>query len=237
MPSEAINDEAELSWQDALSLEREQPYFKELMAFVEGERAAGKRIYPPNAEIFNALASTPLNCVKVVIIGQDPYHGAGQAHGLSFSVKGGVLIPPSLINIFNELQRDLHLWNDLPNKRPFHGCLESWAAQGVLLLNAVLTVEEGKAGSHANRGWERFTDRVIRELNDKRSGLVFMLWGAYAQKKAAFVDRSKHLVLEAPHPSPLSAYRGFIGCGHFSRANLYLIERGRGGIDWGALAQ
>jgi uracil-DNA glycosylase len=235
LPSQEFVSEEEISWKNVLSDEREQPYFKDLLAFVERERAAGKSIYPPNSEVFNALASTPFNRVKVVVIGQDPYHGPGQAHGLSFSVKRGVPTPPSLINIFNELQRDLNLWSDLPNNMPPHGCLESWAAQGVLLLNAVLTVEEAKAGSHANRGWERFTDRVIRELNDKRSGLVFMLWGAYAQKKAAFVDRSKHLVLEAPHPSPLSAYRGFIGCGHFSRANRYLEERGLGGVEWGKL--
>jgi uracil-DNA glycosylase len=235
MQSEEIRGEAELHWRDVLSQEREQSYFKDLLAFVDGERAAGKKIYPPNSEVFNALASTPFDRVKVVIIGQDPYHGAGQAHGLSFSVKRGVPAPPSLINIFNELQRDLHLWDDLPNNMPPHGCLESWAAQGVLLLNAVLTVEEAKAGSHANRGWERFTDQVIRELNEKRSGLVFMLWGAYAQKKAAFVDRTKHLVLEAPHPSPLSAYRGFIGCGHFSKANRYLEEKERGAVEWGKL--
>jgi uracil-DNA glycosylase len=235
MQSEEIRGEAELHWRDVISQEREQSYFKDLLAFVEGERAAGKKIYPPDAEVFNALASTPFDRVKVVIIGQDPYHGAGQAHGLSFSVKRGLPAPPSLINIFNELQRDLNLWDDLPNQMPPNGCLESWALQGVLLLNTVLTVEEAKAGSHANRGWERFTDRVIRELNDKRSGLVFMLWGAYAQKKGAFVDRSKHLVLEAPHPSPLSAYRGFIGCGHFSKANQYLEEKGLGTIEWGAI--
>jgi uracil-DNA glycosylase len=235
MQSEEIRGEAELHWRDVISQEREQPYFQVLSAFVEGERAAGKKIYPPDAEVFNALASTPFDRVKVVVIGQDPYHGAGQAHGLSFSVKRGLPAPPSLINIFNELQRDLNLWDDLPNQMPPNGCLESWAAQGVLLLNAVLTVEEAKAGSHANLGWERFTDRVIRELNDKRSGLVFMLWGANAQKKGAFVDRSKHLVLEAPHPSPLSAYRGFIGCGHFSKVNQYLEEKGLGTIEWGAI--
>ncbi len=223
----------QLTWRKVLCEERERPYFKQLLAFVESERVTGKTIYPKNAEVFNALACTPFERVKVVILGQDPYHGSNQAHGLSFSVKRSVALPPSLVNIFTELQRDLHLWDDLPKHRPEHGCLESWARQGVLLLNAVLTVEASKPGSHANKGWERFTDCVIKQLNYKRSGLVFLLWGAYAQKKAAFVDRTKHLVLEAAHPSPLSAYRGFIGCGHFSKANAYLQAYGKEPIDWG----
>jgi uracil-DNA glycosylase len=215
-----------ISWKEVLAGEKEQPYFKELLDFVAAERAAGKTIYPKNSEVFNALHHTPFEEVKVVIIGQDPYHGPNQAHGLCFSVKPPTPPPPSLVNIFLELESDLGL------KRPNHGCLESWARQGVLLLNAVLTVEEGKPGSHANRGWERFTDRVIRELNEKREHLVFLLWGAYAQKKAGFVDRSRHLVLEAPHPSPLSAQRGFLGCRHFSKANQYLEGSGQGPINW-----
>jgi uracil-DNA glycosylase len=225
----------EVTWTELLSEERQKPYFKELLAFVERERAAGKIVYPQNSEVFNALASTPFEQVEVVIIGQDPYHGPNQAHGLCFSVQRPVPPPPSLINIYAELQRDLQLWDNLPGQRPSHGCLASWAEQGMLLLNAVLTVEAAKPGSHANKGWERFTDCVIRQLNEKRDGLVFLLWGSYAQKKAAFVDRLRHLVLEAPHPSPLSAYRGFLGCGHFSKANEYLRNLGKGEIDWGRL--
>ena len=186
----------------------------------------GTTIYPQNSDVFNALACTPFSDVRVVILGQDPYHGPNQAHGLCFSVRPPVPPPPSLVNIFQELKSDLGI------ERPKHGCLESWARQGVLLLNAVLTVEAEKAGSHAGRGWEKFTDRVIQELNEKRSHLVFLLWGAYAQKKASFVDRSKHLVLEAPHPSPLSAHRGFLGCRHFSKANAYLAANGQAPIDW-----
>jgi uracil-DNA glycosylase len=214
------------SWAEVLRGEREQSYFIELLAFVESERRAGKQIYPPNSEIFHALSATPFCDVKVVIIGQDPYHGPNQAHGLCFSVKPPTPPPPSLVNIFIELQKEFGF------PRPAHGSLEAWAQQGVLLLNAVLTVEEGKAGSHANRGWERFTDRVIRELNDRRDHIVFLLWGAYAQKKGAFIDRSRHLVLEAPHPSPLSAHRGFIGCGHFDKANRYLKDHGIAEINW-----
>jgi uracil-DNA glycosylase len=228
MPADSTSsvESAALTWKDVLAGEREQPYFRQLLAFVESERASGKTIYPSNSEVFNAFAFTPFAQVKIVILGQDPYHGPNQAHGLSFSVKPPTPPPPSLVNIFIELERDLGI------KRPRHGCLESWATQGVLLLNAVLTVEESKAGSHANRGWERFTDRVIRELNDHRENLVFMLWGSYAQKKASFVDRTKHLVLEAPHPSPLSAHRGFLGCRHFSRANEYLKLHGLSAICW-----
>jgi len=222
----------EVTWSELLYEERQRPYFKELLAFLESERAAGKTIYPKSSDVFNALEYTAFERVEVVILGQDPYHGPNQAHGLAFSVRRPVPPPPSLRNIITELQRDLNLWNDLPQRRPEHGCLESWAAQGVLLLNSVFTVESGKPGSHAGNGWERFTDFIIQQLNMKQSGLVFLLWGAYAQKKAAFVDRTKHLVLEAPHPSPLSAYRGFIGCSHFSKANTYLQAHGKRAIDW-----
>jgi uracil-DNA glycosylase len=176
--------------------------------------------------IFNALNSTPLDSVKVVILGQDPYHGPGQAHGLSFSVPRGVPVPPSLQNIYKELESDLGL---MP---PAHGDLSSWARQGVLLLNAVLTVEAHKAGSHQGQGWEQFTDRVVSVINDTKDGVVFMLWGSYAQKKGAVIDRSRHLVLTAPHPSPLSAYRGFLGCLHFSQCNEYLQSQGTAPIDW-----
>jgi uracil-DNA glycosylase len=222
------------SWDDILEEEREQPYFQSLLEFVASKRRAGVVVFPPEHEVFNAFALTPFERVKVVILGQDPYHGPNQAHGLCFSVKPPVPPPPSLINIFAELHRDLGLWSERPNHRPEHGSLEGWARQGVLLLNAVLTVEAGKAGSHAGVGWERFTDLVIQRLSSLKSGLVFMLWGAYAQRKGVVIDRARHLVLEAPHPSPLSAYRGFIGCGHFSAANRYLVEHGRSAIDWGA---
>ncbi|MBX7143125.1 MAG: uracil-DNA glycosylase [Oligoflexia bacterium] len=214
------------TWKDVLAGEREEAYFRELLQFLAKERAQGKTIYPPAADMFNAIQFTPFASVKAVIIGQDPYHGPNQAHGLCFSVRRGIPPPPSLVNIFQELKTDLGL------SMPSHGCLESWARQGVLLLNAVLSVEAGKPQSHANKGWERFTDRVIRELNTRREGLVFLLWGAYAWKKGAMIDRSKHLVLQAPHPSPLSAHRGFLGCKHFSQANKYLESRGGSGIDW-----
>ncbi|MBX7136933.1 MAG: uracil-DNA glycosylase [Oligoflexia bacterium] len=225
--SAAAIDHEPLTWKEVLHGERDQPYFKELIATVERERAAGKLIYPRNSEVFNALHFTDFSAVKVVIVGQDPYHGPNQAHGLSFSVKPGIEPPPSLQNIFKEIKNELGVEFD----RHF-GCLEQWAAQGVLLLNAVLTVEAGRAGSHANRGWERFTDRVIHELALHRTNLVFMLWGAYAQKKCAFIDRSRHLVLESPHPSPLSASRGFFGCGHFIKANQFLKDKGLAEIDW-----
>jgi uracil-DNA glycosylase len=216
----------EAGWKQALADEFEQPYMVALRAFLLEQKALGKVVYPPGPEIFNALDSAPLEAVRVVIIGQDPYHGPGQAHGLSFSVPPGVRPPPSLQNIFKELQRDLGL------PMPSHGCLQSWAAQGVMLLNAVLTVEQGLAGSHANRGWERFTSRVIDILNQQREHLVFMLWGSHAQKKGQQIDRQRHLVLTSVHPSPLSAHRGFIGNGHFSRANAYLEEHGMAPIDW-----
>lgn len=215
-----------LSWKDVLAGERDKTYFKDLLSSIETERKQGKIIYPANSEIFNALHLCPFDRVKVVIIGQDPYHGPNQAHGLCFSVKPGVPAPPSLLNIFKELKSDLGI------EAPSHGSLESWAKQGVLLLNAVLTVESGKPQSHANKGWEQFTDRIVQELNQRKSALVFLLWGAYAQKKCAVIDRSKHTVLEAVHPSPLSASRGFLGCNHFSKTNQALSISGLAPIEW-----
>lgn len=197
-----------------------------LAAFLRERKAAGARIHPPGPQIFAAFDATPFDAVKVVILGQDPYHGPGQAHGLSFSVPPGVPVPPSLQNMYKELRRDLGI------APPDHGWLMPWARQGVLLLNAVLTVEEGRAGSHQGRGWEGFTDHVVDVLNRDREGLVFMLWGSYAQKKGAIVDASRHCVLRTTHPSPLSAHRGFLGCGHFSKANRYLARRGVAPIDW-----
>lgn len=197
-----------------------------LSAFLRERQARGARIFPPGAQIFAALDATTFEQVKVVILGQDPYHGRGQAHGLCFSVQPGVPIPPSLENIYRELQRDLGI------APPDHGCLTHWAQQGVLLLNAVLTVEEGRAGAHAGKGWEGFTDAVVDALNREREHLVFLLWGSYAQKKGAVIDARRHRVLKAPHPSPLSAHRGFIGCGHFSAANDYLSRNGLAPIDW-----
>ena len=197
-----------------------------LSAFLRQRKAAGARIYPPGRDIFAAFDATPFDTVKVVILGQDPYHGAGQAHGLCFSVRPGVPVPPSLLNIYKELERDTGFL------RPDHGCLLPWAQRGVLLLNSVLTVEDGKPGSHQGRGWEGFTDHVVDVLNREREGLVFLLWGSYAQKKGAVIDGRRHRVLKAPHPSPLSAHRGFLGCGHFSAANQYLARCGKTPIDW-----
>ncbi|HCB43133.1 MAG: uracil-DNA glycosylase [Pseudomonadales bacterium] len=214
------------SWLSELQGEFEQPYMQQLRAFLQQEKAAGKTVFPPGPLVFNALNSTPLDQVRVVIIGQDPYHGPGQAHGLSFSVPPGVRTPPSLQNIFKEIHRDLGL------PIPPHGCLQSWAEQGVLLLNAVLTVEQAQAGSHAKRGWERFTSRVIEIINARREHCVFLLWGSYAQRKGEQIDRQRHCVLTSVHPSPLSAHRGFIGNGHFSAANQYLVEHGLTPIDW-----
>ena len=216
----------EESWKRALAPEFGNPYMSELRRFLLGETEAGKRIFPKGGEYFRALDLTPLDRVKVVILGQDPYHGYGQAHGLCFSVQPGVRIPPSLVNIYKELQSDL----GIPPAR--HGFLEHWARQGVLLLNSVLTVEEARAASHQGKGWERFTDAVIRAVNEQCDGVVFMLWGSYAQKKAAFVDRNRHLVLRAPHPSPLSAHNGFFGCRHFSQANEFLVSRAKDPVDW-----
>ena len=194
--------------------------------FLRNEKASGKKIYPPGNRILAALDSTPFEKVKVVILGQDPYHGPGQAHGLSFSVPPGVDSPPSLVNIFKEIERDLGF------ARPTHGCLEWWAQQGVLLLNSVLTVQAGQAGSHQGKGWEGFTDHVVETLDREKDGLVFMLWGSYAQAKGKIIDARRHCVLRAPHPSPLSAHRGFIGCGHFSAANRWLVGRRLAPINW-----
>ncbi|PWC11332.1 uracil-DNA glycosylase [Brenneria corticis] len=216
-----------LTWHDVLAQEKLQPYFINTLQFVGKERAAGKIIYPPQKDVFNAFRFTELHQVKVVILGQDPYHGPNQAHGLSFSVRPGVPAPPSLVNIYKELA------NDIPDfEIPRHGFLQSWAEQGVMLLNTVLTVEAGQAHSHANLGWETFTDRVIAALNENREGIVFLLWGSHAQKKGSIIDRQRHHVLKAPHPSPLSAHRGFLGCKHFSQANRLLEQQGLAPIDW-----
>lgn len=214
------------SWKSRLEDEFSLPYMTALRQFLLDRKRQGAVIYPPGDLIFNALDTTPFDRVKIVILGQDPYHGPGQAHGLCFSVPEGVALPPSLINIYKEISTDL----DCPPPRS--GNLLRWAEQGVLLLNAVLTVERGRAGAHQGKGWERFTDRVVSELNAGRDGLVFMLWGSYAQKKGAVIDRDRHLVLTAPHPSPLSAHRGFFGCRHFSRANDWLAKHGRAAVDW-----
>lgn len=218
--------EIEPSWKNVLASEFDDAYMSGLRSFLLEQKAGGKVIFPPGKDIFNAFNHTPFDKVKVVILGQDPYHGLGQAHGLSFSVPRGVKAPPSLVNIFKEIERDLGL------SRPTHGNLEKWADQGVLLLNATLTVEQSKAGSHQGKGWEQFTDAVIEQVNQQCDGIVFMLWGSYAQKKGAMIDRHRHLVLTAPHPSPLSAHRGFLGCGHFSKANEYLQENGQTPVDW-----
>ena len=215
----------EPSWLAVLGDAFEQPYMQQLRAFLVEEKK-NFTVYPPGADIFNAMWNTPFESVRVVILGQDPYHGPGQAHGMCFSVRQGIHPPPSLQNVFKEIERDLKI------PHPNHGCLTSWARQGVLLLNAVLTVRAGQPQSHAGKGWEQFTDRAIAELNRRHEGLVFALWGNAAQKKAAMVDRSRHLVLTAPHPSPLSAYQGFIGCGHFSRINEHLQRRGTAPIQW-----
>ena len=216
----------EPGWKAALHAEFDKPYMQALGEFLRSEKAAGKQIFPPGGLIFHALDSTPLERVKVVIIGQDPYHGPGQAHGLCFSVPPGVPVPPSLQNIFKEIKRDLNI--DPPN----HGSLQHWADQGVLLLNTSLTVEQGKAGSHAGAGWQQFTDRVIEVVSQQRPHVVFLLWGAHAQSKERLIDPTKHLILRSPHPSPLSAHRGFIGNGHFSRTNRFLEQHGLAPIDW-----
>lgn len=216
----------ESSWKNKLIHEFSKPYMIDLRKFLSDEIKKNKVIFPKPSDIFNAFKLSPFEKVNVVIIGQDPYHGPGQAHGLCFSVKKGVPPPPSLINIFKELESDLGI------PRPSHGCLESWANQGVLLLNSVLTVESGKAGAHAGRGWEIFTDKVIESLNESIKPIVFMLWGSYALKKGAVLDRKKHLVLESVHPSPLSAHRGFLGCKHFSKANKFLEKNSMNPINW-----
>jgi len=215
----------EEGWKQRLAPEFEKPYFSELITFVKSEYATGK-IYPPAKLIFNAFDLCPFDDVKVVIIGQDPYHGHGQAHGLCFSVPDGIDFPPSLLNIFKEISEDLKL------PSPAGGNLERWAKQGVLLLNATLTVRAHQAGSHQNKGWEQFTDAAIRVLSDEKEHLVFLLWGSYAQRKGEIIDGKRHLLLQSPHPSPLSAYRGFFGNGHFSKTNDYLAANGKVTIDW-----
>ena len=213
-------------WKKQLSSEFEQEYMRVLREFLLKQKQEGKEIFPPDDETFNAFNYTPFDQVKVVILGQDPYHGPGQAHGLCFSVPEGVRPPPSLKNIFKEINRDLGL------PIPASGCLTPWAQQGVLLLNSVLTVEQGKAGAHQKKGWELFTDSVIQRINEHQQGVVFLLWGSYAHKKGQFIDETKHKVLRSVHPSPLSAHRGFLGCGHFSETNQYLQSIGKAPIDW-----
>lgn len=220
-----MNVRIEDSWHKALEKEFDRPYFELLTQYVR-QQYATKTVYPPAKLIFNAFDSCPMDKVKVVILGQDPYHEPGQAHGLCFSVQDGVQVPPSLVNIYKEIHRDLGI------TPPASGNLQRWANQGVLLLNATLTVEAHRAGSHQGKGWEEFTDAAIRALAEQREHIVFMLWGSYAQKKGAFINRRKHLVLETSHPSPLSVYRGFDGCGHFSQANAYLIQHGLTPIEW-----
>ena len=215
------------TWHEAIGVEKEKAYFQTILEKVRHDRQAGITVYPPERDVFNAFRTTEFGNVKVVILGQDPYHGAGQAHGLAFSVQPEIAVPPSLVNIYKELATDIEGF-----QIPQHGYLQHWAEQGVLLLNTVLTVRAGAAHSHATFGWEVFTDEVIRQLDKEREHLVFMLWGSHAQKKGAFIDRSCHLVLTAPHPSPLSAYRGFFGCKHFSQANAYLQAQGLEPIDW-----
>jgi uracil-DNA glycosylase len=218
--------ELEASWLEQLREQFSLDYMQQLKTFLRAEKLAGKVIFPPGKEMFNAFNQTPLESVKVVILGQDPYHGPGQAHGLCFSVAPGVPLPPSLVNIYKEIEQDLGV------SMPAHGCLSSWARQGVLLLNSVLSVERANAASHQGRGWERFTDCAIEVVNREREGVVFMLWGAYAQRKGSIIDEQRHCVLRAPHPSPLSAHRGFFGCKHFSRANAYLQARNVAPVDW-----
>ena len=233
--TESKTGQLNFSWQVVIGDEFNKPYMQALRAFLKQEKAAGKVIYPPSPLIFNAFNHTPFEEVRVVIIGQDPYHGQDnkgqpQAHGLSFSVPQGVALPPSLMNIFKEITADLSIKMGTGIKKS--GDLTPWANQGVLLLNATLTVEQAKAGSHQNKGWETFTDAAISALNAHREGLVFVLWGSYAQKKGAIIDQKKHLVLKSVHPSPLSAHRGFFGHHQFSTINQYLIKQGQTPIDW-----
>lgn len=224
--NEAKKVQLHKSWLTRLQDEFEQDYMHQLREFLLTRKQHRAVIYPPGKQIFNALDSTPFDRVRVVILGQDPYHGPNQAHGLCFSVLPGVKVPPSLLNIYREIESDLGI------APPRHGYLQSWAEQGVLLLNAVLTVERGQAGSHQGKGWERFTDTIVQLLNEERERLVFMLWGNYARQKGSVINRHKHLVLNAPHPSPLSAHQGFFGCRHFSQANQYLESHGQTPIDW-----
>ncbi len=220
------NFEIESSWKIRLLPEFSKPYMQNLKIFLNTEKSSGKIIFPPEPEIFAALEACPFERVRVVILGQDPYHGAGQAHGLCFSVRKGVPSPPSLKNIFKELQSDCGV------TPPDSGDLTSWARQGVLLLNTILTVESGKPESHRGKGWEQFTDKILQALNSERDGLIFVLWGSNAQSKACLIDAGRHLVLKAPHPSPLSAYRGFFGCGHFSKINAWLKNLGHQPVNW-----
>jgi len=215
------------SWKEALKAEFKKPYFEGIVKHLKTEKSQGKTIYPAGSNIFHAFTKTPFNQVKVVILGQDPYHGPGQAHGLSFSVPQGIPIPPSLMNIFKEIQQDIGV------PFPQSGNLEPWAEQGVLLLNASLTVPAGEPMSHARIGWAIFTDTVIRTLSEKKEKLVFLLWGKFAREKKVLIDNTRHLILEAAHPSPLSAHNGFLGCGHFSKTNDYLMKNGIDPVDWG----
>ena len=224
MPNQKI--QLHPSWLEHLNVEFDKSYMQQLSQFLRTEKAAGKTIYPSGENIFNALNTTTLDRLKVVILGQDPYHGPKQAHGLSFSVLKGVKTPPSLQNIYKEIHADLGI--PIPN----HGNLQSWAEQGVLLLNSVLTVEHSLAASHQKRGWEQFTDAIISVINRERQNIVFLLWGSYAQKKGQIIDKQRHLILNAPHPSPLSAHRGFLGCKHFSQTNAYLEQQNQQIIDW-----
>ncbi|MGB3393963.1 MAG: uracil-DNA glycosylase [Stenotrophomonas sp.] len=229
--SEAVpNIQLEASWKAHVGDWLLRPEMRELASFLRQRKAAGARVFPPGPQIFAAFEATPFEQVKVVVLGQDPYHGYGQAHGLCFSVLPGVPVPPSLLNIYKELEGDSGVVP--PFRRPDHGCLLPWAWQGVLLLNAVLTVEEGRAGAHQGKGWEGFTDHVVDVLNREREGLVFLLWGSYAQQKGKVIDSRRHRVLKAPHPSPLSAHRGFFDCRHFSQTNDYLARRGQSPVDW-----
>ena len=220
------NIQIEESWKQVLADEFEKPYFAELRQFLQTEKTAGKSIYPPGSLIFNAFNSTPFDKVRVVILGQDPYHGAGQAHGLCFSVQHGVKPPPSLVNMFKELKDNVGFV--IPN----HGCLQKWTEQGIFLLNAILTVEANQPASHQKKGWEEFTNATIQKLSKEKSGLIFILWGNFAQQKAVLIDETKHTILKAAHPSPFSAYNGFFGCKHFSKTNEILVQKGEAPIDW-----
>ena len=221
-----MNIQIEESWKEVLKEEFEKIYFQHIVTFLKAEKSSGKTIYPPGQLIFNAFEKTPFPKVKVVLLGQDPYHNKGQAHGLSFSVPNGVAKPPSLINIFKELK------NDLGIEIPENGNLEKWASQGVLLLNASLTVRQNEPGSHSAVGWLQFTDRVIKKISDEKEGIIFLLWGKFAQEKQSLIDETKHFVLKAAHPSPFSAEKGFFGCRHFSKTNELLMKQNKKPIDW-----
>lgn len=214
-------------WLAFIAQEQQQDYLKNTLAYINEQRASGVTVYPPENDVFNAFTSTPFEQVNVVILGQDPYHGANQAHGLCFSVLPEVKIPPSLVNIYKELAQDIEGF-----EIPTHGYLQSWAEQGVLLLNTVLTVEEGKAHSHKHLGWEQFTDKVIAKLNEQGEKIIFILWGSHAHKKGKNINTDKHFIIKGPHPSPLSAYRGFFGCRHFSKINKILTDLGKAPINW-----